>query len=117
MATINYVKEIIRENNDRVIVVSWDALANGDVGQPFNLAQMADRTVQVVGVFGGGNAAIQGSIDGVNYHTLTDPQGNALSFNAAGIEAITELVRYIRPLVTGSGTTSLTIYIIARVTS
>lgn len=117
MATINYVKEIIRENNDRVIVVSWDALANGDVGQPFNLAQMADRSVQVEGVFGGGNATIKGSIDGVNYHSLTDPQGNALAFNVAGIEAITELVRYIKPVVTGSGTTSLTISIIARVTS
>jgi hypothetical protein len=41
---------------------------------------------------------------------VTDPQGNALSFTTAKIECISELVRYIRPRVTGGdGTTSLTV--------
>ena len=47
---------------------------------------------------------------------LTDPQGNDLDITTGKIEAITELVRYIRPrIVGGDGTTSLTITMIFKV--
>ena len=93
------------------VVATWANLANGDDGGPIELANFADRSVQVVGTFGvGGNVRIEGSLDGSNYAVLTDPQGNNLDVQAAKIEAITELVRWIRPRVTaGDGTTSLTV--------
>jgi hypothetical protein len=89
---------------------------NGETGDPLPFTKYADRSVQVSGTFGaGGTVVVQGSNNGTNYHTLTDPQGNALSFTAAGLEQITEVVKFIRPSVTaGDGTTSLTVTIAAR---
>jgi hypothetical protein len=78
----------------------------------------ADKTVAITGTFGaGGNVAMEGSLDGANFFTLTDPQGNLLNIPAAGpfIKAITEAVIQIRPHVTGGdGTTSLTVTLFQR---
>ena len=97
-------------------LVTWAALPNGDTGTPFEDVTAADRTVQVTGTFGiGGSVNLEGSLDGTNYKVLTDPQGNALTFTAAGIEAVTEITKYIRPNVTaGDGSTSLTITVMLR---
>jgi hypothetical protein len=63
----------------------------------------------------GGTVVIEGSIDGTNYVTLTDPQGNAISKTAAAIEEISEIVKFIRPRVTtGDGTTAIRVDLIAR---
>ena len=93
------------------VIVTWPAMQNGDDGQPIELANFADRSVQVSGEFGiGGSVRIEGSINGTDYAPLTDPQGNNLDINTAKIEAIVELVRWIRPVVTaGNGSTSLTV--------
>lgn len=93
------------------VIATWPAMQTGDDGRPVELANFADRSVQVVGTFGaGGNVRIEGSINGTDYAPLTDPQGNALDIGGAKIEAISEVVRYIRPRVTaGDGTTSLTV--------
>jgi hypothetical protein len=100
-------------------VVTWAALTQtgSDTGDPYECPGAADRSVQVQGTLGtGGTVVIEGSNDGTNYVTLTDPQGNALSINAIGrIEAISELTRWIRPRVTaGDVATSLTVILLAR---
>ena len=107
MATINYT--LNRISGLKVSRVTWTALANGDDGQPLEAPLHSDRTVQVGGTFSvGGTVVIEGTVDGTNYETLTDPQGNALSFTAKGLEAVSELVTKIRPRVTaGDGSTSL----------
>lgn len=94
----------------------WDGLLNGDTGAPLSLPDYADLTVTVEGTFGvGGSITLQGSNDGTNYYALTDPQGNAITKTAAGIEAVTETPRYFRPNVTaGDGTTDLECRILAR---
>jgi len=93
------------------VLVAWAGLtfASTDEGSPLEFGAFADRSVQVTGTFGsGGSVRIEGSNDGVNYAVLTDPQGNALDITSAKIEAISELVRYVRPRITaGDGTTSL----------
>lgn len=95
-------------------LISWQ-MAQGDTAVPFVLSVYADRTVQVEGTFGGASVAIEGSNDGTNYHTMTDPQGNALLFAAAGLETIMELPYYVRPAVSGGdGTTDLTITLCGR---
>jgi hypothetical protein len=86
---------------------SWEGFtANGDVGTPLDATRLQDKTVTVTGTFGtGGALTIKGSNDGVNYTVLTDPQGNALTFTAAGVEAIMENPLFIRPEMTaGTGT-------------
>jgi len=114
MATIN----LVRETNSAGgfgLAVRWTPLANGDDGQPIDLQDFPDVSVQVFGTFGvGGNLRIQGSNEQAptNWATLNDPQANALDFTAAKIEQVLENVRWIRPAVTaGDVTTALTVCI------
>jgi hypothetical protein len=105
-------------SNNLVHIASWDTLTttNAD-GAPLRMPEAADRSVQVFGTFGtGGNLVIEGSNDGgTTYHTLTDPQGNALAFTSAKIETITELTELVRPRVTaGDGTTDLDVHLLTR---
>lgn len=100
----------------RARLVTWAALANGDDGAQVDWIDFADRCFQVTGTFGaGGSCTVQGSNDGTNWASLTDSQGNALTFTAQKIEQAMELPRYVRPNVTaGDGTTSLTITLCMR---
>ena len=94
----------------------WTGLLNGDDGSPAQLANFPDKTVTFHGTFGtGGSITLQGSNDNSNWFALVDPQGNAITKTAAGIEAVTENPRYIRPIVTaGDGTTNLRCMLTAR---
>lgn len=111
---------ILQPDADRLpgnwAVISWPGLLNTDDGAPVDMVAYADRSVQVTGTFGtGGNCRIEGSIDGTTYATLTDPQGNVLDFATAKIEAVTELVRFIRPRITGGdGSTNLVCSLLVR---
>lgn len=92
----------------------WLAVPNGNQGNAIKLGHYQDRTVQITGTFGaGGSITIQGSNDGGStWATLTDPLGNALTFTAAGMKAITELPYEIRPSVTaGDGSTAINVYL------
>jgi len=97
-------------------VISWVGLANGQSGDSVEDSLWADRSVQVTGTFGaGGSVTIEGSNDGTNWASLTDPQGNNLSFSTSKIETVIEMVRFIRPNITnGDGTTSLNIVLFQR---
>lgn len=100
--------------NAHAQLVTWSGLLNTDVGSAIQLAHFGDRTVQVTGTFGGGTMTFQGSNDGTNWASLTDPQGNAIAKTAAGLEAVLELPRYVRPSVAGGdGTTDLVVTMFA----
>ncbi len=109
MTTRAATLSVIPAYGERAHVISWSGLLNGDDGAPIEMPGSSDRSIQYQGTFGtGGTIILEGSNDGVNYHPLTDPQGNAISKTAAGIEAIMELTRYVRPRVSaGDGSTSL----------
>lgn len=111
MSTIaNTFKEIGRG----VFIHSWAALATNDDGVPAQLVQAADRTVQVEGTFGGATCTIQGSLDGTNWRTLTDLQGAAIAFTAAGIAMVMEATLYLRPIVTGGAGASINVTLLSR---
>lgn len=99
-------------------VVTWSNLQPSDTGEAFEFVQWADRSVQVAGDFGAGGAVVlEGTLDGVNYHTLTDAQGALLSFSAASrqLRLVSELPRWVRPRVTaGDGSTNLTVTLLVR---
>lgn len=99
-----------------VKLVVWSGLLNGDDGNPFELFDYADYTVQVGGTFGaGGTIVFQGSNDGATWFTLNDVQASAISKTSAAIEQVAEAPRYVRPAVTaGDGTTNLTCTLYAR---
>lgn len=98
------------------VVATWANMQNGDEGQAIELANFADRSVQVVGTFGaGGKVRIEGSNNGTDYAPLTDPQGNDLDLTSAKIESVSEVVRWIRPrVIAGDGTTSLTVIMLLK---
>ena len=108
---IDVQKQVPDSLHHTCVIATWADMLTGDEGQSIELANFADRSVQVVGTFGtGGSVRIEGSLDGENYAPLTDPQGNSLDIQAAKIEAISEVVRWIRPrVIAGDGTTSLTV--------
>lgn len=103
------------------VIGQWTGLLNGDTGVPVKVPLYADKTVQVDSAGAtwgtGGAMVLEGSLDGVTYFTLNDPQGNALTFatGTTRIEAILENVVFLRPRVSGGdGTTSLSMKILAR---
>ena len=111
MATVTAVK--IPSSDLRHHRMSWSGfIASGDVGTDVDMASFPDRSVQVFGAFGtGGEITIQGSNDGgTTWATLTDPQGNALTFTAAKIEAITEMVGKIRPIQSAGSGASISVF-------
>lgn len=96
-------------------LTTWSSLANGDDGDPLLMSGATDRSVQVTGVFGGGQVVVEGSNDGTTWATLTDPQGTSLSFTSSRLKAISEATAYIRPrVVSGDGTTALNVYILGK---
>lgn len=104
-----YTKQIPSSLNDSCISFTWTGMQNGDTGQPVELANHADRSIQVFGVFGaGGLLKFEGSNDGVNYAPLSDMTGNPLQFTAAKLRSIMELARFVRPvIVSGDANTAL----------
>ncbi len=99
----------------------WEAVGDVDTGAPLGPdaggIDFADKTVQLVGTFNNATIVIEGSNDGVTYVTLTDPQGNALSFSADAIEVILENPLYIRPSSSGgSGSADVDVIIVGRAT-
>jgi len=104
-------------NNHESNLIQW-VLAAGESGDAFLLPGYADRSVQVFGTFGGASVVFEGSNqDGTpaTYATLSDPQGNGLTFTAAGLKAVLEMTRVVRPrVIGGDGTTSLTIILFAK---
>jgi len=117
MPVVSYTVENLEGN---VRVITWDGLANGDTGSPYDVTYYNDISVQVYGTFGaGGNCRIQGTNQTgtpTQWAPLADPQGNILDFTSAGIEQVEENVIQLRPNITaGDGTTSLTVILKAMV--
>ena len=110
MATIQWTED---RNRGDARLFTWEGLTTGDVGTSLTYSGFRDRTVQVVGTFGGATAVLEGSNDGENWKTLTDPQGNPLSFNAAGLETVMEAPLFMRPAVTGGTSPYLTFILCA----
>lgn len=109
MAVITESIVDVKAFGDRAHVVTWTPLANGDSGNPIQLAGSTIRSIQFDGTFGaGGSISLEGSNDGTSYFILTDPQANAITKTATALEEIQEHTRFVRPRVTaGDGTTSL----------
>lgn len=88
---------------------TWTGLLNTDQGAGHETILACDRTFQVTGTFGtGGTAVMQGSNDGTNWFTLKDCAGADMSYTAANGGMACSRPRFVRPSVTGDGTTNLT---------
>lgn len=90
-----------------VYLATWTAMGNADTGTSVAMSGAADRTIQFSGTFGAATIVLEGSNDGTNWATLTDPQGNAISKTTASIEQISELTRFVRVSTTGGSGTNI----------
>ena len=114
MPTAATVVPLTPNSSDQCAIISW-TLAAGETGDAVEHANLSDRTVEFGGTFGTATVEMRGSVAGTTYGTLTEPQGNPLSKTAYAIEAIAEVTRYIRPVVTGgNGTTAIVVSLIAK---
>ena len=96
-------------------MVTWTNVVTGNTGSPIENPTFSDRSVQVTGTFGGATCTIEGSNDGTNWATLTDPAGVATTFTAAGLKQILQVTRYIRPNVSaGAGTLTINLLIVGK---
>lgn len=112
-----------RWNTKRVSSTTWTPLLTTDVGSAESPGRLADKSVQILGTVGaGGSVNIQGSNDGTNWVSLTASStaapGVSLATAAPGIYQIIENTLFIRPLVvSGDGTTSLTVILTCETTA
>lgn len=113
MATISYAVDEIKTYGEQAHVVSW-AFTGGDTGVPIEMPGASTRSVQFAGTFNGATVVLEGSNDGTNYATLTDPQGNAISKTADALEKVEEVTRYVRPRVSAGAVTAVTITMLLR---
>jgi hypothetical protein len=113
MATRNHTKNSTQTNV--AFVARWDGLLAGDDGDALHVTQYTDKGLQVSGTFGGASLRFEGSNNGTDWATLSDPQGNDLLLTSAKIEMVTEATVYVRPVVVGGdGTTSLTVNLLVK---
>lgn len=114
MATVSAT---INQVSNNVMRFQWTLTQANALGHPIpeRYADFADRSVQIAGTFDSATIVLEGSNDGSNYATLTDPQGNAISKAAAAIEQVTEGVLFARPSASGGGASqSVVVTVVAR---
>ena len=119
MATIPIVPVKISRGSHKW---TWAAMGNADVGAALDPdgggIAFADKTVQIVAtLYGGATIVIQGSNDGTNWFTLTNPNNDNLSFTTGDqLEAILENPLYIRPKTSGGTDTVIGVILAGRAT-
>jgi len=100
-----FARSMLPPGDGTAVMASWDNLDESDTGPAaMEVTEYDSAVVQVIGTFNGGTVVLQGSNDGVNWATVQDIAGDAISLTAAGISSLRDLPRYLRPLVSaGTG--------------
>lgn len=112
MATFKAAIDATPTVDNSVITLTWSTLAaSGDVGDAQSFAPYGDKTFIVTGTFTGSPmVTIEGSNDGVNWVTLSNRQGTAMTFTAAGMNTSQDKPVYVRPRLTaGTGGAAITV--------
>lgn len=115
MATIAPTLEDVSQRGDgSVIRVTWTPVTEADTCRAVQLPQHADRVVQVAGTFGGTSVAVQGTIDGTNFISLTDQANTTVAITSAGLKIVLQNAYQVKPVLTGGTSVSLTISMLCR---
>ncbi len=109
MATVEAKNLRVRSENP-ITVYQWN-LTPGDEPAAVEVNPSAACSVQVAGMFDGGEIDIMGSIDGDAFVPLKDKIGAYVSFSEEGIATLGQAVRLVKPnnLLGGAGAVSVTI--------
>ena len=114
MATITGV--YTPTGHPRSIKLRWETLTESNTtGTAESITDFTDRSVQVIGTFGGSTVSLQGSNDGgTTWAILDDPQGTAISLTSAGIAQIGTITELIRPIVVGGTSVDVDVHVYGR---
>lgn len=96
-------------------VLTWEGLSEADAeGSAVSRPGGNDRSVHVIGTFGGGTVTIQGSNEPTpsTWSTLHDAAGNNLTFTSAGLELVAENTRWLRPVLSGASGADIDVYLL-----
>ncbi len=90
----------------------WSLTTADATGTSISIPGASDRTVQFIAdTAGAATAILEGSLDADpttgTFFTLTDGQGNAISFTASGGEMVAENVLHLRPRLSTAGSGAL----------
>jgi hypothetical protein len=106
-----------------VIIWTWTAIGDSDTCAPVQMGTYSDRSLHVLGTFGGATITFVGSNEPTNdpaaptsFPALHDPQGNALSASAAKILQVEEICNWIKPVTAGGGGSAVTVNLLIKST-
>ena len=117
MATVEATRS---EEYGQTHLHTWASLGADDDGSAVPIPGAADKSVHVTGTFDGTSVTLEGSnvptpSADADWFTLTDPQGDALTFAAAGGNIVIENTLWIRPHGSGGGgSTDVTVRVLSR---
>jgi len=102
------------KTNEGVAVVTWEGITENDDGALVSMAAYPNKTVQAIGDFtSSGAITMQGSNDGENWATLTNPRGEDIVLTAATqIEVIVENPLFIRPVATAGSDVQMDVIVV-----
>jgi len=96
------------EHSGRTVVHDWSLTTADATGDSVSVPGSSDRTIQFIAdTAGSATAILEGSLDDSTFFTLTDGQGNAISFTASGGEMVAENVLFVRPRLSTAGSGAL----------
>ncbi len=111
-------KVIKTDHSGRSVLHTWTLTSNDPVGESLSYPGTSNHIVQVFGKFNGSSISFEGSLDDKHFFTLTDKQGNGVSFTDDGGESISDIVLYYRPKLSVVGVdTKVSVLLFARSTS
>ncbi|KKM21491.1 hypothetical protein LCGC14_1634860 [marine sediment metagenome] len=108
--------DAVEQALEKIQLYLWETVTENDTCQELELPEFSDKTIQVLGSFGGGNISIEGSImkDSPAFSVLNDPNGNALTKTSAAVEAVLENVWKIRPKVPTGTSVDIDVYLLVK---
>jgi hypothetical protein len=100
-----------------ILVAKWEGLGNADSGTALDGARYPDKTITILGTFGGATVVIEGSNDGgTTWHTLNDSRGEGNSFSVTDEDTrvLLENPLLIRPSTSGGTGTDVDVICVAQ---
>ena len=116
MAVIPFARQAMNIEGD---VYKCTPIAEGDSSTVLTLPNGNNEvSVHIYGTYGGTTVTVQGSLVGVQFNTLDDAYGTALSFTSGNpVKPVGPAVNFIKIVSTGGSGTALTadVYIVRKV--
>lgn len=117
MADIKAVKQNTPFDGS-ITLYKWEGLTENDVGLPVIIPARADRSVQFIGAFGGGQIDIEASnvpesVIDTDYFTVSDPFGSPVEALAPGGFGLTENAYQVRPKPVAGAAMNVDVWLLA----